>query len=77
MGMWLRQDARGSGAVDALLDACADVVREHGASVMSLLVMVDNARGIRAYERNGFALTGERECAPDGRVELVMSRSLV
>ncbi|MFC6707325.1 GNAT family N-acetyltransferase [Flexivirga alba] len=69
--------ARGSGTVDALLDACASVVREHGGTQMSLLVMEDNPRGIRAYERNGFVLTGEREVAPDGRVELVMSRSLV
>lgn len=76
MGMWVRPDARGTGVVDALLGACAEVVREHGGTDVSLLVMQDNPRGIRAYERNGFALTGEHELAPDGRVELVMARGL-
>lgn len=73
MGMWLRPEARGSGTVDALLAACTGVVRDHGATQVSLLVMQDNARGIRAYERNGFVLTGARELAPDGRTELVMT----
>jgi ribosomal protein S18 acetylase RimI-like enzyme len=77
MGMWLRPDARASGAADALLDACANVVRAHGGNQVSLLVMQHNARGIRAYERNGFALTGEHELAPDGRAELVMARELI
>lgn len=72
MGMWLLPEARGTGAVDALLAACADIVREHGEAQVSLLVMQDNPRGIRAYERNGFVLTGARELAPDGRVELGM-----
>lgn len=76
MGMWLRPDARGTGAVDALLDACTQVVRDHGGNRVSLLVMQDNARGIRAYERNGFALTGDQEPGRDGRWELVMSRSV-
>lgn len=73
MGMWLRPDTRGTGLVDALLGACAEVVREHGGAQVLLLVMQDNVRGIRAYERNGFVLTGEHELAPDGRVELVMA----
>lgn len=77
MGVWLRPDARGSGAVDVLLAACADVAVEHGATAMSLFVMHDNPRGIAAYERNGFELTGEVEFTDDLRWELVMSRSLV
>lgn len=77
MGMWLRPDARGTGAVDDLLRACTDLVREHDATRLSLLVMEDNPRGIRAYERNGFRLTGDREPGRDGRWELVMTRSLV
>lgn len=76
MGMWLRRDLRGSGAVDLLLEACAGVAREHGADRLSLWVMEDNPRGIRAYERGGFRLTGEDESGRAGRRELVMTRDL-
>lgn len=76
MGMWLHPQVRGSGAADALLDACARVAVEHSATRLSLWVMEDNPRGIRAYERNGFALTGAHQIAPDGRAELVMSCDL-
>ncbi|MGN6412828.1 GNAT family N-acetyltransferase [Flexivirga sp.] len=76
MGMWVHPGARGCGAVDALLRACVQVVREHGGTEISLLVMADNPRGIRAYQRNGFTLTGRREVAPDGRAELVMARGV-
>lgn len=76
MGMWLHRDVRGSGVVDALIDACVHTALEHGSAHLTLWVMEDNPRGIRAYERNGFRLTGEREPGRDGRWELVMTRDL-
>ncbi|RNI18153.1 GNAT family N-acetyltransferase [Flexivirga caeni] len=76
MGMWLHPDARGTGAVDLLLAACADVAVGCGAWRLALWVMADNPRGIRAYERGGFAFTGERELGRDGRWELAMARTL-
>lgn len=77
MGVWLRPEVRGSGALDVLVDACVAVARDHGAPSVSLLVMEDNPRGIQAYGRNRFVLTGEREVTEDGRCELVMARALV
>lgn len=76
MGMWLRRDVRGSGAVDELIAACVRTALEHDASHLTLWVMEDNPRGIRAYERNGFRLTGDAEAGRDGRRELVMARAL-
>ncbi|NNG40911.1 GNAT family N-acetyltransferase [Flexivirga sp. ID2601S] len=76
MGMWLAPQVRGTGIVDELLCACADFVRERGADRVALAVMEDNPAGIRAYARNGFVATGEREHVRDGRDELWMVKDL-
>lgn len=74
--MWVSPDARGTGVVDAMLAACDQVVREAGAGEVHLGVMEDNPRGIRAYERAGFRLTGAREHMRDGRYEVAMTKRL-
>lgn len=76
MGMWLHPAARGTGVVDVLLDACLQEAGRHGAARVTLLVMEDNPRGIRAYQRNGFRLTGERQPGRDDRWEMVMTREV-
>ncbi|WP_162599721.1 GNAT family N-acetyltransferase [Nocardioides solisilvae] len=75
-GMWLAPDARGSGLVDLLLGACEEVVRAAGAHRVQLGVMEDNPRGRRAYERNGYAPTGERVHVRDGRHEVMLGKTL-
>ncbi|WP_265446399.1 GNAT family N-acetyltransferase [Flexivirga meconopsidis] len=76
MGMWLAPEVRGAGIVDELICACADFVRRAGVDRVTLGVMEDNPRGIRAYERNGFVATGAREHVRDGRDELWMVKDL-
>ncbi|MFT4214175.1 MAG: GNAT family N-acetyltransferase [Microbacterium sp.] len=75
VGVYVRPVARGSGAIDALLDACADWARQCGDAGLTLDVHVDNARARRAYERCGFADTGARMTGPIG-AELEMRRTL-
>ena len=76
MGMWIAPAARGTGVVEALLAACESVALDAGADTISLGVMEDNPRGRRAYERAGYAYTGEREHIRDGRDELFMAKTL-
>jgi ribosomal protein S18 acetylase RimI-like enzyme len=76
MGMWIAPDARGSGVVEALLDACESVARDAGAARMTLGVMADNPRGCAAYLRLGYGFTGERVHVRAGRDELIMSKQL-
>jgi ribosomal protein S18 acetylase RimI-like enzyme len=75
-GIWVAPAARGTGAVDALIDACESVAQAAGATTVALLVMEDNARGRRAYVRLGYTLTGARVPARDGRDELAMVKTL-
>ena len=76
MGMWVEPEARGTGAVEALMGACEKVAREAGATTLVLGVMEDNPRGQRAYRRLGFELTGARDHVRDGRDELWMTKTL-
>lgn len=76
MSMWVVPDARGTGVVEALLEACEAVAREAGATTLALGVMEDNPRGRRAYERLGYDYTGAREHVRDGRDELWMVKTL-
>ena len=63
--------------VEALVNACASLAQEAGATTVALGVMEDNLRGRRAYVRLGFGLTGARRHVHDGRDELIMAKSLL
>jgi ribosomal protein S18 acetylase RimI-like enzyme len=78
VGAWVRPEARGSGAVEGLLDAVSAWAADEGFDRLSLWVVVDNARARRAYERYGFTPTGRTQPVP-GRsqdVEVEMVRRL-
>jgi GNAT superfamily N-acetyltransferase len=45
--------ARGTGAVDALIDACAHECRRHGAAELTWQTARDNERAQRVYDRIG------------------------
>ena len=51
--LFLAPEARGQGAGDALIRACADRAREHGAPVLSWITALDNHRAQAVYERVG------------------------
>jgi ribosomal protein S18 acetylase RimI-like enzyme len=76
MGIWLAPDARGTGVVEALVNACESVAQAAWSSTVALGVMEDNPRGRRAYLRLGYDFTGTREHVRDGRDELFMTKTL-
>src|SRR3954449_6348888 len=51
--LFVAPEARGQGAADALIQACADRAREHGAPVLSWQTATDNDRAQAVYERAG------------------------
>jgi GNAT superfamily N-acetyltransferase len=51
--LFVAQDARGKGAADALIRACAARARASGAPVMTWLTAPDNHRAQRVYDRIG------------------------
>ncbi len=75
VGVYVDPAHRGSGAIDALLDAAARWCAARGFETLSLDVHVDNARAQAVYRRAGFVATGETFTGPIGD-ELAMSRSL-
>ena len=75
VGVWVRPDSRGSGAVDALLAAAAEFVIGVGLRQVQLDVHRDNLRAQAAYRRAGFEPTGETLSGPIGP-EIVMARDL-
>lgn len=76
VSMWITPDARGTGVVEALIEACEDVVRHAGSETIVLGVMEDNVAGRSAYRRLGFELTGRRDRIRGDRYELWMVKSL-
>jgi RimJ/RimL family protein N-acetyltransferase len=72
-GVYVRPAARGSGALEALVDAVSDWAAP---DPLTLHVHVDNARAHAAYLRLGFQETGERMVAGgiDGQDLLEMRR---
>lgn len=76
VSMWIAPGVRGSGIVDALMDACENTVREAGSDVITLGVMEDNRAGRSAYHRLGFRPTGRRDHVRQGRYELWMTKLL-
>lgn len=51
--LFVAPDARGSGAAEALIHACADECRQHGADELTWQTATDNARAQSVYERVG------------------------
>jgi RimJ/RimL family protein N-acetyltransferase len=75
VGVYVRADRRGSGLIDALLDAAAAWTADLGIARLTLDVHADNARAQAAYRRAGFVPTG---VTFTGRIgpELEMARAL-
>ena len=51
--LFVNAEARGTGAADALIAACADEARDHGATTLAWQTAKDNARAQRVYDRVG------------------------
>jgi GNAT superfamily N-acetyltransferase len=78
VGVWVRPGARGSGAIEALLDRASSWAAGQGHRDISLFVVDSNLRAERAYARYGFRRTGRTQPVP-GRpeeTEVEMVRSL-
>jgi GNAT superfamily N-acetyltransferase len=56
--LFVAPEGRGAGAADALIAACAERAREHGASSLGWQTALDNERAQAVYERVG--ATAER-----------------
>lgn len=78
-GMYVRAEARGTGAASALLNAAMRDASAH-AEQLTLDVNADNIRAVRFYERHGFRTVGRipHSMRVEGRLydELVMWRVL-
>ena len=51
--LYVAPQARGQGVADALIEACVDESRRHGAAELTWQTARDNARAQRVYERVG------------------------
>ena len=51
--LFVAESARGAGHADALIEAVADIARDHGAPVLSWFTMPDNKRAHTVYDRVG------------------------
>jgi GNAT superfamily N-acetyltransferase len=51
--LFVDPDARGAGVADALIAACAERAREHGANTLGWQTAKDNLRAQAVYERAG------------------------
>jgi GNAT superfamily N-acetyltransferase len=51
--LYLTADARGGGVAEALIAACAERAREHGATTLDWTTAHDNARAQKVYDRVG------------------------
>jgi len=51
--LYVAPEARGQGVADALIEACVDESRHHGAAELTWQTARDNARAQRVYERVG------------------------
>ncbi len=51
--LFVAPEARGQGAGGALIEACAELAREHGAPVLAWLTGPDNRRAQAVYDRCG------------------------
>jgi GNAT superfamily N-acetyltransferase len=67
VAVYVRPEVRGSGAIEALLDAASGFAGEQGLAEITLDVHEDNLRAQAAYRRCGFTPTGESFVGPNGR----------
>jgi GNAT superfamily N-acetyltransferase len=51
--LYVAPEGRGSGVADALIEACAEECRRHGAAELTWQTARDNARAQRVYDRAG------------------------
>lgn len=51
--LFVAESARGAGHADALIEAVADIARDHGAPMLSWFTMPDNKRAHTVYDRAG------------------------
>jgi GNAT superfamily N-acetyltransferase len=72
VSVYVSPGARGSGAIQALLDAAADWASAQGLAQLQLFVHEQNGRAQRAYEKSGFVFAGP---SPGEHDELKMVRS--
>lgn len=70
VGVFVRPEARGQGAIDALLREALAWARSVGHERVQLTVHTSNSRAQRAYRRAGFVPSGEAFTGPNG-LELV------
>lgn len=75
VGVFVRSDRRGGGAIDALLDSAAEWTAARGLTRLTLDVHADNLRAQAAYRRSGFVPTGVTFTSTIGP-ELEMARLL-
>jgi GNAT superfamily N-acetyltransferase len=77
VGVWVHPDTRGTGVIEALLDAAVAEAHDRGATELRLWVVDDNGRAERAYARYGFARTGGAQPVPgrpqETEVEMALS----
>jgi ribosomal protein S18 acetylase RimI-like enzyme len=77
LAMWVDPSVRGTGAVEALIDAVVARTEHHGAHTVRLHVEKRNQRARRVYERNGFVTTGlEIDGERPGWIEVEMERTV-
>jgi GNAT superfamily N-acetyltransferase len=78
ISMFVRPQARGHGAGEALIEAVLGWARDRGAASVHLWVTENNAQARGLYERCGFVSTGERQPFPPqpGVDEIGMTRPL-
>lgn len=75
VGVYLRPNRRGTGIIDALLDAAIEWTRDRGFEQLHLDVHSDNSRARAAYARAGFIASGVSFTGSIGP-EIEMVRSL-
>lgn len=78
VSMWVRPEARGRGAGEALVDAAAGWAKARDHDTLYLWVAETNDPARRLYERCGFTRTGERQPLPSNPTlaEIRMRRPL-
>ena len=64
ISMFVRPQARGHGAGEALVDAVVAWAKDNGATSVHLWATESNQAAIRLYERCGFTVTPERQPLP-------------
>lgn len=75
VAVYVSPSVRGSGIIEALLEAAADWASSQGILALQLFVHAQNLRAQRAYEKSGFAFTGEALELGENR-ELKMMRPI-